>query len=355
MDVRLSTEQVALRDTAARVVDQLGPRTVADIDDEDRRARLDTAVTHSGWRDLRMPDEGGRPLASGVEVALVAAELGRGLADVPLVGPLLAGDLKRRAGAPWDETSSSVALDPGLAGFAVMAGDGTDQPRRGLAFDATAASTALVCRSLNGKHDLVAVSVDDMSRDTDLTRSVGSVDLHAEGQLLDDQHPLSDEDFVAATAFGLMVTCADLVGVMKGANALTIEYATQRHQYGVAIGSFQAVQHQLADAHVATEGAASATLYAAWAVDALEPAEALAAAAVAKSWSARAAMSVCETAIQVHAGMGNTWECLAHVFLRRALLSIDTFGGVGPNLDRVLAHHGVGAPEAVEEGGHGLR
>jgi hypothetical protein len=50
---------------------------------------------------------------------------------------------------------------------------------------------------------------------------------------------------------------------------------------------------------------------------------------------------VCETAIQVHGGIGNTWDCLAHVYLRRALLDIEMFGGVGPNLDRVLAHHGL--------------
>jgi alkylation response protein AidB-like acyl-CoA dehydrogenase len=50
-----------------------------------------------------------------------------------------------------------------------------------------------------------------------------------------------------------------------------------------------------------------------------------------------------ETAIQVHGGIGNTWDCLAHVYLRRALLSSEVLGGAGPNLDRVLAHHGIGA------------
>ena len=80
----------------------------------------------------------------------------------------------------------------------------------------------------------------------------------------------------------------------------------------------------------------------------LEPADALAAAAVAKAYCARAARTVCETSIQVHGGIGNTWECLAHVYLRRALLSSEMLGGVGPSLDRVLAHHGIG-------GDHGLR
>ena len=95
-------------------------------------------------------------------------------------------------------------------------------------------------------------------------------------------------------------------------------------------------------AFVLMEGSRSATLHAVWAVDALDPDDALAAAAVAKAYSARAARTVCETAIQVHGGIGNTWECLAHVYLRRALLSSDVLGGTGPNLARVLAHHGIG-------------
>jgi alkylation response protein AidB-like acyl-CoA dehydrogenase len=70
-------------------------------------------------------------------------------------------------------------------------------------------------------------------------------------------------------------------------------------------------------------------------------------AALAKAYGARAARSACEAAIQVHGGIGNTWECLAHVHLRRALLSTDLLGGVGASLERVLHHH-LG-------GDHGLR
>jgi len=130
---------------------------------------------------------------------------------------------------------------------------------------------------------------------------------------------------------------------MQGALDLSVDYAKERSQYGAPIGSFQAVAHMLADALVHLEGSRTALLHAAWAVDALEPADALAAAAAAKAYAARAAREVCEIAIQVHGGIGNTWECRAHVHLRRALLATDVMGGVGPNLDRVLAHAGVGA------------
>jgi alkylation response protein AidB-like acyl-CoA dehydrogenase len=134
---------------------------------------------------------------------------------------------------------------------------------------------------------------------------------------------------------------------MRGAVTLACDYARSRRQYGAAIGSFQAVQHLLADAYVAMEGSRSIALHAAWAVDALDAPGALEAASAAKAYCARAARSVCETAIQVHGGIGNTWECLAHVFLRRALLSSEVLGGVGANLSRVLAARGIGGDDEL--------
>ena len=89
MDVRLTTEQQQLRDAAARLADDLGPGSVADLDDETRRARLEKTVDSTGWRSLRTDE------ASGVEVAIVAEEFGRGLVDVPFAGPVLADDRAR--------------------------------------------------------------------------------------------------------------------------------------------------------------------------------------------------------------------------------------------------------------------
>jgi alkylation response protein AidB-like acyl-CoA dehydrogenase len=76
---------------------------------------------------------------------------------------------------------------------------------------------------------------------------------------------------------------------------------------------------------------------------------------VAKAWCARAGRTVCEIAVQVHGGIGNTWECLAHVQLRRALLSGDLFGGVGPSLARVLAHRGIDRVDRGIGAGRGVR
>ena len=100
MDVRLSPEQQVLAESAARLVDRLGPHAVGEIDDGQRAAKLDAAVAAAGWRELRTGDDQGHPLASGVEAGIVAEELGRGLADVSFVGPTLAGELRRLTGAP---------------------------------------------------------------------------------------------------------------------------------------------------------------------------------------------------------------------------------------------------------------
>ena len=86
-------------------------------------------------------------------------------------------------------------------------------------------------------------------------------------------------------ALGLALTSADLVGVMRGAIDLSCAYATSRQQFGRPVGSFQAVQHLLADALVLMEGSRSVARHAAWAVDALAADDALAAAAAAKAYS----------------------------------------------------------------------
>jgi alkylation response protein AidB-like acyl-CoA dehydrogenase len=288
MDVRLSAEQRALRDSVVQLVDRLGPGSVADLADAERRAKLDAAVGAAGWRELRTADDDGQPWASAVEAAIVAQELARGLADTSYVGAVLAADLGRRSGTP------------------VTAEAAPDAP----AIDLTGSFVPVVDEAAI----LATLSAEDRSR---------------------------------YTALGLALTSADLVGVMRGAIALAVGYAGVREQYGAHIGSFQAVQHLLADSHVAMEGSRSVALHAAWAVDVLPAEEAMTAAAIAKAYSSRAARQVCEAAIQVHGGIGNTWECLAHAYLRRALASTEWFGGVGPNLDRVMAAHLIGAGDGL--------
>ncbi len=348
MDVRLSPEQVALRDAAAQVVDRLGVHGVAALDDRERVLKLDAAVEASGWRELRAAtDDRSTPWASAVEVAVVAEELGRGLADVAFLGATMAAELRRRAGAPPATAPETVALRTDLGEPAVVA-DGL-VPAGTLAPDACLASSALVLVDDGAdRYTLGTVALETIETRVDLTRPVARVRPPGAVTPVDGQtRQLGPDDVAAWHSLGLAATSADLVGVMRGALTLATDYARQRTQYGAAIGSFQAVQHLLADALVALEGSRSIALHAAWAVDALPAPAALAATAAAKAFCARAARSVCESAIQVHGGIGNTWDCLAHVYLRRALLSTDVFGGVGPNLTRVLAARSIGADDGL--------
>jgi alkylation response protein AidB-like acyl-CoA dehydrogenase len=120
-------------------------------------------------------------------------------------------------------------------------------------------------------------------------------------------------------AFSLTMLCADMVGAMQAALNMGLEHARSRHQFGHPIGSFQAIQHLCAEQHVSLEASRSATYYSAWAVDGLGPDEALVAARVAKAYVSRVSTQVVEAVMQIYGGLGQSWECTAHLFLRRVL------------------------------------
>ena len=287
MDVRLTSEQQQLRDAAAKLADDLGPGAVQDLDDAGRIARLDKQIELTGWRSLRSDG------ASGVEVAIVAEEFGRRLVDAPFLGPVLADDLARHIGA--DGAGATVSVDDRV-------------------IDARGAQRAL---SLSGS-TILATDVEARGPGADLTR--------AEADIVGSPATLGEVSADVAArwlALALVTTSADLVGIARGAHAVACDYAKLREQYGKAIGSYQAVAHLLAESLALIEGSVSVLRHAAWAVDELSPAEAVRAAQVAKVYCARATRTVCETAVQVHGGIGNTWDCLVHVYLRRALTSTE--------------------------------
>ena len=149
MDVRLSPEQVALRDAAAQVVDRLGVHGVAELDDTERAAKLDAAVDASGWRELRTATDDGSPWASAVEVALVAEELGRGLADAAFLGATLAAELRRRAGAPAAHGPETVVLRADLE--QPVTTEGGSVPADAVALDAFTRRLGVGARRRHGR------------------------------------------------------------------------------------------------------------------------------------------------------------------------------------------------------------
>lgn len=125
---------------------------------------------------------------------------------------------------------------------------------------------------------------------------------------------------VAATALS-----AEMVGGMQRTLDMTVEYAKMRKQFGKPIGAFQAVQHQCADMYLETESARSAVYYAAWALEQNSP-DAAIAASIAKMYASERGRTVGNRAIQVHGGMGFTWENDLHLYYRRAKASETAFG-----------------------------
>ena len=123
----------------------------------------------------------------------------------------------------------------------------------------------------------------------------------------------------------LAILALEAVGIGKKALELGIEHAQNREQFGRKIGVYQAVSHQLADTFVETELARSLAYWAAWCV-AEDDDQAPIAVAAAKAYAGDAAVAACERSIQVHGGIGFTWEHVLHEYYKRALW-IQAYGG----------------------------
>ena len=302
-------------------------------------------LVETGLVGLRLPARAGGGATSAVEVAVVAEALGRHAAPVPFVGPVLAGDLLTSAGAPTDlleevvtgQRRLTVALDRTLSRPGRLDGDPDGDV---IGWDSFGAESLVGLVEEPDGTVRVALShgTGPALASSDLTRQLvraGAAAPTVAGDALTETARLRWE------ALGLVLLCADMVGAMTGSLELAVAYAKERVQFKRPIGSFQAIAHLAADQHVSTEASRSATYYAAWAVDGLAPADALAAARIAKAYVSPLAREVTEAVLQIHGGIGHTWEHRAHYFLRRALLGRRTLGDESVHLahiaDGVLA------------------
>ncbi|HUZ10375.1 MAG TPA: acyl-CoA dehydrogenase family protein [Acidimicrobiales bacterium] len=338
----LTDEQQMLDEMATRLAASVGIDHPSDLDKVDRTKGW-AGLAEAGLLGLRARDARGRPAASGVEVMLVARALGAALAPLPYVGSaVLAVELLSLAGAPepWlaglvaGETRCALLVSPDLSGLADL-----DDPGSGgsvLAWDADGASHALALSGSPSAPQVVRVALGDRWQpveSADLTRVVlGAGSAPAAADVEPAGRPLSAQALDRWLALALTMVSADAVGAMRHGLEQVVDYTKERVQYGVPVGSFQAVQHLCAEALVAVEGADSAVKYAAWAVDELQPAEAVLAARTAKAYCARTSRTVPETIMQVYGGIGQTWEHIAHFVNRRTLLDRQVFGDDGVQL-----------------------
>ncbi|MDQ0217703.1 acyl-CoA dehydrogenase [Peribacillus cavernae] len=133
---------------------------------------------------------------------------------------------------------------------------------------------------------------------------------------------------------GALLVSAELVGCSERALYVTVEYTKQRKQFGVLIGSFQAVKHMAADMYLQVESGKAAVEYAAWALETNNE-EADLAVSIAKSYASDAGIQVCGDAIQMHGGIGFTWENDMHLYFKRARRSAAVLGDVYSHREKI--------------------
>jgi len=144
----------------------------------------------------------------------------------------------------------------------------------------------------------------------------------------------SSTDLPRAFDIATAALAAEMVGGMQRTLEITVEYAKTRKQFGKPIGMFQAVQHQCADMYLETESSRSAVYYAGWALEENSP-DAATAVSIAKMYASDAARTVGNRGIQIHGGMGFTWENDLHLYYRRAKASETAFGDATFHRERI--------------------
>lgn len=364
VDFELSEDQMALRAAASALVQDMSPlsrvRKVASGDghlDEE----LWRAMAEQGWLGVERPVEyGGLGLAM-VEVVVLAEQLGRHLAPVPFLGTLLcAGALdtaissgELREGAAVGDMQVAEHLDRLSCGEAIGAvawskcrdavkatatgrsGVWSLSGRAGPVLYAASADIVVVFADTPEGQSLFALAQRDDRRPEaqpamDVTRSVSWIELErADAVRLGGAEAAELLLDRAATA-----TSAEMLGSGNRVLEMAVDYAKNRVQFGRPIGSFQAVKHRCADMLVDVEGMRSSAYYAAWAVGASDPQASIAASA-AKVWCSDAASRVMASALQVHGGIGFTWEHDLHLFLKRSQLDQVSYGDAVFHRDRL--------------------
>ena len=321
MDLTLNPDQVALR---AGIREYLADRWDAGrlrVLVSGSTAAAGTALTARDWKELAglgvfgllLPESFGGMGLGLADAAIVFEELGAALVPGPLVPTALAVSMIPGAAdgdaivAMLDLTTRGPAVIEhlGLATHvAVVSGDGLFVlPASGLA--------ATPLEPLDPLSP-VAVAAGDVPALISRAERVGSA-----------------ADAASWRLRGTVLTAALQVGVAQGELDLGVRYVTEREQFGRVVGSFQAVKHLLAESLVRLELARAAVLAAALTADDPGAGDLAVAAATAKVLADDAATTGGRTCVQVHGGMGFTWEVLAHLYLKRAWVHETTFGTSG--------------------------
>jgi alkylation response protein AidB-like acyl-CoA dehydrogenase len=317
-------------------------------------------IAELGWPGLLIPEQYGGLGLGAIELVVIEEELGYAMAPTPFFSTACATLLLLAAGTPqqreqwlpaiaagqargtvavWDEQAGwspdRSELEPG-------SGPGPHLTGTKIAVADAAGASFVIVSGANGDHHLVELDGLGVeltpTEPLDPTRRLSALTLRAAPA----EHLRAGSGPEIAWAYATIVTAlaAENVGVAQRAMEMSVEYAKDRRQFDRPIGSYQAVSHRCAQMLLEVEGARSLSYWAGWALD-NEPQTGLRAASMAKAYAGDAGFRVTSSAIQVHGGIGFTWEHDLHFLFKRAVSNAHAFGDSRWHRDRVADLAGV--------------
>ena len=370
MSILPSEEQLLLREAARSFLAERYPmswvRAWTEAEEEERRElhqRLWADLAEMGWLGLLWPEEVGGSAQTFVEQAIVLEELGRALIPSPYLATLLAaaivdrateGEMRRSiltdvcagrlsmAPAVFEEAGEDLSVCEtrvrSVEGQTVLSG------RKAFVADASLVDALLVAAEDTEKGRawfLVDAAAEGVRRTVpatmDATRPVCAIELHeAPGRRIG----AFDESWEAVQSLHWAALAAEAVGGCEQVLAASVAYATERVQFGTPIGANQAIAHKCSDMLVRTEAARAIAYHAAREIASTESTAPFSA-SMAKACATEAYREIASEGIQIHGGVGFTWEFDCHFFYKRARASEITAGHPDAHRERIAAWSGL--------------
>ena len=351
MNFAFDEQQKSLGETVAALLADYPTLTAPDpaTDDDDAAWR---ALSELGLFALLVPESFGGVGLTLADVALSVEALGAGMAPPLVASTLVATDVITRHGSNSQKRQWLPQIVAGECRIALALTEaGADY---GSAPKSNVAGQALTGRKLlvdgADSADLLLVSASKglwlvdprgdgirIVREQCLDPSARSCAVNFEGAHLDEDALIAAPAFDRLAEIGATVHAGLLTGIASHMLQAAVDYAKSREQFGRPIGAFQAIKHRCADMAVALEAARSVAYFAFWTA-ADGGVGNSAAASMAKAYCGDVARSICNETIQVHGGMGFTWELGLHRYLRRSKLLEHGFGDTAFHLEQVVAH-----------------
>ncbi|MHB8242279.1 MAG: acyl-CoA dehydrogenase family protein [Solirubrobacteraceae bacterium] len=328
MDFGLTDDQREIQRTARQL---LGERARPErVREHAEAGRMDSELWRElgelGWPGIAVAEEHGGQGLGCIELSILCEELGRSLAPVPFLASAMAATVIEHGGSAEQRERWLPGLASGeTIGALGAAVDGTAELVIG-----GADAQVLVLIEDDGSARVLSADEAEVSplAAIDPTRSAARVSAGDAGEEL--------ADGCAGLGRALVAVSSELVGVCDRALEMTVAYVKERKQFGVPVGSYQAVSHRCAQMLLETEKARSTSAFAAWTADA-DPERLAEAAAMAKAAASEAGREVTAGAIQMHGGIGFTWEADVHWLYKRAQIDAVLLGGAGRHRAQLAA------------------